>query len=50
MGYLGYDANTEETFIPNEGVATVFQYAIRAGGWDDLSDALSHSDALLRTI
>ena len=50
MGYLGYDANTEETFIPNEEVATVFQYAIRAGGWDDLSDALSHSDALLRAI
>lgn len=50
MGYLGFDADTEEAYIPNEEVATVFQYAIRAGSWDDLSDALSNSDALLRAI
>ncbi len=48
MGYLGYDANTGEAFIPNREVAEVFESAIENGDWDDVSDALRRSDELMR--
>ena len=47
MGYLGYDANTREVFIPNVEVREVFESAIDAGDWTDVQDALNHSDELL---
>ncbi len=50
MGYLGYDAYTKETFIPNKEVAEVFEYAIATGDWDDVGDALRRSDELLRAV
>ncbi len=48
MGYLGYDARTEETFIPNREVADVFEAAISTGDWDDVADSLNNSNRLLR--
>lgn len=48
MGYLGYDAATEEAFVPNEEVREVFESAIRVGDWTDVQDALEHSDELLK--
>ncbi|MBQ7563560.1 MAG: PD-(D/E)XK nuclease domain-containing protein, partial [Lachnospiraceae bacterium] len=50
MGYLGYDAYTKEAFIPNTEVAEVFEAAIKTGDWDDVGDALRHSDELLRAV
>ena len=50
MGYLGYDAFTKEAFIPNAEVASVFEDAITVGDWDDVGDALRHSDELLRAV
>ena len=40
MGYLGYDVNSEEAFIPNEEVREVFEGAVEAGDWTDIQDAL----------
>lgn len=48
MGYLGYDTETGEAFIPNEEVRDVFESAVRVGDWTDIQDALDHSDALLK--
>lgn len=48
MGYLGYDPCTEKAFIPNEEVRDVFESAIKAGGWEDIGDALRKSDDLLK--
>ncbi len=48
MGYLGYDAYTGETFIPNREVAEVFEYTIKSGDWDDVGDALKNSGELLK--
>ena len=48
MDYLGYDTDTKEAFIPNSEVAEVFESAIRAGDWTDVSDALDHADELLK--
>ena len=50
MGYLGYDASTEEAFIPNREVAEVFEAAIVTGDWDDVGDALRRSGELLRAV
>ncbi len=48
MGYLGYDPEKEEAFIPNEEVSKVFESAIKVGDWKDISDALRKSDGLLK--
>ena len=48
MGYLGYDTETGEAFIPNEEVRAVFESAVEVGDWTDIQDALDHSDQLLR--
>ena len=48
MGYLGYDTETGEAFIPNEEVRDVFESAVRVGDWTDIQDVLDHSDALLK--
>ncbi len=50
MGYFGYDAHTGEAFIPNREVAEVFEAAVKTGEWDDVGDALRHSDKLLRAV
>ena len=48
MGYLGYDVNAGEAFIPNAEVREVFESAIEVGDWTDVQDALDNSDELLR--
>ncbi|MDE5865213.1 MAG: AAA family ATPase, partial [Lachnospiraceae bacterium] len=48
MGYLAYDGNTKEVFIPNEEVRSVFLRAIKNDGWDEVIKAVNASDALLR--
>ncbi|HAV01109.1 MAG TPA: hypothetical protein DCW47_07990 [Lachnospiraceae bacterium] len=45
MGYLGYDPDSGEAFIPNEEVRSVFESAIRIGDWSEIRYALDHSDA-----
>lgn len=50
LGYLGYDDETEEVYIPNHEVATEFLNAIEGAGWGDVICAVKNSDALLQAI
>lgn len=47
LGYLGYDIESQEVFIPNEEVRAEFTRAIKASGWNAVIDAISASDQLL---
>ena len=48
MGYLGYDPQTQDAFIPNEEVRDVFESAIKVSEWTDVIDTLKKSDSLLK--
>lgn len=47
LGYLGYDAETGEAFIPNKEIAGEFENAMSVGGWDQVMDVLKASEQLL---
>lgn len=47
LGYLAYDMNTKETFIPNQEVADEFENAVESGDWKNIADALRRSEELL---
>ena len=36
LGYLGYDSETEEAFIPNKEIAREFENAMGTGGWSEV--------------
>ncbi len=48
LGYLTYDKDHEETFIPNQEIAQEFLNAADDTGWNGLVQALNHSEALLK--
>lgn len=48
LGYLAYDSKTEEAFIPNEEVRSIFVRAIRNEGWTEVYAAITNSEALLK--
>lgn len=47
LGYLAYDADSNEVFIPNEEVQSEFDRAIRYSGWEEVGQALSLSEKLV---
>lgn len=47
LGYLGYDAETGEAFIPNKEIAGEFENAMSVGGWTQVMDILKASEQLL---
>lgn len=47
LGYLTYDRETSEVFIPNREIAQEFMRAVKTGGWDGLVQALGRSEKLL---
>ena len=47
LGYLGYDLNTREVFIPNMEIGSEFCNAIESAGWDNIIRALKKSEKLL---
>ncbi len=47
LGYLTYDTQKEETFIPNHEISLEFLRAVKTGGWDGLMQALERSEQLL---
>ena len=49
LGYLAYDEDTEEAFIPNQEIAQEYMRAIKVGGWGGLTEALNCSEQLLRS-
>ena len=47
LGYLAFDSETSEIFIPNLEVADEFQNAVDDGNWEEIAAALRTSDELL---
>ena len=48
LGYLAYDAEREEVYIPNEEVREAFSSAIQKSGWTAITDAIAASEQLLK--
>lgn len=48
LGYLGYEESEKSAFIPNEEVRAAFESALLVGEWNDVREALEHSDKLLQ--
>lgn len=47
LGYLAFDAEKNEVFIPNQEIADEFKDAVEDGGWEEIAAALNASEALL---
>lgn len=47
IGYLAYDADTEETFIPNKEIIGEFENAMSVGGWPEIMRILKASEKLM---
>lgn len=48
LGYLGYDAERKEAFIPNREIAGEFENAMSTGGWAEVMRVLKASERLLK--
>lgn len=48
LGYLAYDLEREEVFIPNNEIYREFKNAVSTGGWEDVMTILNASEKLLR--
>ena len=48
LGYLAYDVNTEEIFIPNSEVSREFVNAVEGAGWNQVVEAVRASEELLK--
>lgn len=49
LGYLSFDENRSEVFIPNQEIAQEFIRSVKSGGWDGLMQALERSEGLLQS-
>ncbi|MCM1056426.1 MAG: ATP-binding protein [Firmicutes bacterium] len=47
LGYLGYDPETGEAFIPNREIIGEFENAMSVGGWPEIMRILKASEKLL---
>lgn len=47
LGYLGYNAETKEAFIPNKEISGEFENAMSVGGWSKVMGVLKASEKLL---
>lgn len=47
LGYLGYDAERGEAFIPNKEIIGEFENAMSTGGWAEVMHVLKASEKLL---
>jgi len=48
LGYLSYDENRQEVFIPNQEVMSEFENAVQGGGWEEIADLLRLSEKVLQ--
>lgn len=48
LGYLAYDSQRREAYIPNEEIKLEFQEAVKRMNWDTVVKAVEASDRLLR--
>lgn len=49
LGYLTYDMNNGDVFIPNQEIEQEFKRAVKVGGWAGLTEALNSSEELLKS-
>lgn len=47
LGYLAYDSEREEAFIPNREIVREFENAMSVGGWSEIVRVLKASEKLL---
>lgn len=47
LGYLGYDSDAQQAFIPNKEIIGEFENAMSVGGWSKVMDILKASEKLL---
>ena len=47
LGYLGYDADAQEAFIPNKEIIGEFENAMSVGGWAKVMNVLKASEKLM---
>ena len=47
LGYLGYDSETKEAFIPNKEIIGEFENAMSVSGWSNVMRVLKASEKLL---
>lgn len=47
LGYLGYDAQNKEVFIPNKEIIEEYENAMSVGGWSEVMRVLRASEKLL---
>ncbi|MCD8370728.1 MAG: ATP-binding protein [Clostridiales bacterium] len=47
LGYLAFDQETHEVYIPNLEVAEAFKLAVQDAGWEKIGSALAESERLL---
>ena len=43
LGYLGYDSERKNAYIPNYEIATAFQSAIEDGNWNEIAKTITQS-------
>jgi hypothetical protein len=48
LGYLAYDTETEEAYIPNKEVRMCFEDTLEDTGWDEVIKAVNNSERLLQ--
>ena len=48
LGYLAYDADRKEVYIPNEEVREEFRNAVEDTGWNSVVEAIAASENLLK--
>lgn len=48
LGYLAYDADSSEVYIPNDEVRKVFEKAVKETDWTEVDEAIKESKKLLR--
>jgi hypothetical protein len=47
LGYVAFDKETEEGYIPNYEVRQIFERTLKATGWDEVIKAVNNSERLL---
>lgn len=47
LGYLAYDRNRKEVYVPNEEVRSAFANAVRGTDWTPVVQAIQKSEQLL---
>ena len=50
IGYLGYDSETENAFIPNEEVRRLFKTAVKDCGWSEVDHAIQLSNQFMFSL